>query len=309
MRGIADAAAIILEIWIVYAWHLQLLPPEWLLVAHAVGVLIYVFVSGWIVGCATGSVAFRAAILFLIGPLVAIGVVVRLSTCWLGTKDTTSVGIADVGGSELDRSQTANASAAEAVYAQIVAGRRPRRDRCRPHSLLKAVESGELETQQFAIAIISQRYEPEMFHALTCALKSATPAVRVQAAAVYAKLRERSQAEARTILETSDRLYIDAAAGYESRRLAVAERCRRLANSGFVDDEICHELRQLADSLQGGGSSEPQCGSSKPGVAHVGDPAGCRGPAADSARLTRVSSREDRRCTLKLVGKEPGHAL
>jgi hypothetical protein len=100
--------------------------------------------------------------------------------------------------------------------------------------------------------MISQRYEPEMFSALVSALQSTTPAVRVQAAAVFAKLRERMSSEAKAILSTQAGLLEGATVAPGAGDPVLVARCSRLAASGFVDSDTGRELQRLAELLAPG---------------------------------------------------------
>lgn len=102
-------------------------------------------------------------------------------------------------------------------------GRR-RRDRSPPPSFADAFASGDVPLQQRMIGAISRRYRPEMREALSRALASDVPAIRVQAAAVHARLRGRFEAAAKAML--------DAGAAPDAREAA------DVAGSGFLNPAV-----------------------------------------------------------------------
>jgi hypothetical protein len=128
-------------------------------------------------------------------------------------------------------------SRAELLHAQILQGRRRRAGAAAPERFADVFASGTLARQQEAIAAISLDYRPEMLPALRLALTSEVPALRVQAAAVYAKLRGSFGDRAKAVL----------AAALDGRLAPrMAAEAEAVAASGFVDAETAAELRALA---------------------------------------------------------------
>jgi len=156
---------------------------------------------------------------------------------------------------------------ADALDAEITAGRRRRGDPENRRSMMDRVTAGDLADQQFAIAMLSLKYQPEMHPVLLAALQSPTPAVRVQAAAVFAKLRERFGAEAK-------RLLADAAPDDPGLRRERAAACRRLAQSPFADGAVATALAERAAAL------DPTAEADRPAAAPApaGEPAARRVP-------------------------------
>ena len=123
--------------------------------------------------------------------------------------------------------------AAEDLFDQICQRRRHPLPRHGTAGFLHTFQAGTLRQQQDAIAAISRAYHPDMRPALSAALASPVPALRVQAAAVYARLRGTYGDRAKAIL---------ADPGQPRDRAAVLE----VAASGFVDDETSARLLDLA---------------------------------------------------------------
>jgi hypothetical protein len=219
------------ELWIAYAWFSGLTSLATLVSMHLASVGAF-FGAIWLTNQkATGSLLVEGAMLFLTGPLAAIGMSLHRQ------KRTVVLAVA--------RRPIASVSPAESLYLDIMGGRRPRRDPSNQLSILDRLSSCDLATQQFAVAAISRIYCPEMHPALMAALQSQTPAVRVQAAAVFAKLREQHASEARRILEapSSD---IETLA----RRGQTVSACREIARSPFLDDAVTRALMDRARHLE-----------------------------------------------------------
>ena len=80
--------------------------------------------------------------------------------------------------------------------------------------------------------------------ALLVALSSNRPAVRVQAAAVFARLRGGYDERAKTALAQ------DSSEMSGQDRLALADSCREIAASGFVTSDMAQKLLRLGAALQ-----------------------------------------------------------
>jgi hypothetical protein len=127
--------------------------------------------------------------------------------------------------------------AAELLFEQISQRRRHPLPAAAVPDFLTTLRSGTLDQQQNAIAAISRNYHPDMRPALNAALASPVPALRVQAAAVYAKLRGTYGSRAKELLARGQM-------GGEAAPDATA--CLEVADSGFVDDATRDLLRQRA---------------------------------------------------------------
>lgn len=139
-------------------------------------------------------------------------------------------------------SRTAGPVSADDIYDRIVQGRRhplPRSPLC---SLLQTFAAGSFPQQQEAIAAMSRAYHPDMRPALSAALASPTPAIRVQAAAVYAKLRRTYETRAKELLGSGRSADPPCGPG-------LAAECLTVAESGFVDPETVRALKDVSARL------------------------------------------------------------
>lgn len=142
-------------------------------------------------------------------------------------------------------------SRAERICRDIRQNRRPLLDGALPRGFVDALDAGTMPERYRVISAISRHYQPEMLAALRHALASPVPVLRVQAAAVYAKLRGDFGEEANRLLSAPS-------AGLSPRatRVRIASLDRVVA-SGFVDDDLQTRLRARRDALaaQAGGDA------------------------------------------------------
>lgn len=222
------------ELWNAQAWLFGLASPGTLVAMHVAIVAVFVGAFWLIDRKAAGGLLIDAAMLLLTGPLAAVGMLLRRQKC--------AAVVA------ISAAPTAPVSLAEALYSDVVAGRRPRRDPSNRLSILDRLSGGDLATQQFAVAAISRTYRPEMHPALMAALQSQIPAIRVQAAAVFAKLREQYASQAKRLLRTSVSTADDGETLPQQKRTAAA--CRNLARSPFLDEVVIQALMDKAHRLE-----------------------------------------------------------
>lgn len=208
------------ELWIAQAWALGVGSAIQLMAAHVAAAASYGAVAVALRRHVGGRPIVEATTIALTGPLGLMTLVLAGGAVGVQTHK-----VVRTDGDIMD--------AAERLDAAIRADRRPRRDPTARRSLMQRITDGDLAEQQEAITVIALRYEPRMHSALMAALRSTTPALRVQAAAAFAKLRERSVAEARSLLcEDPERL--DAA------------RAERMAQSPFLDLKASSALLAVA---------------------------------------------------------------
>lgn len=216
----------IVDILLIRWWFLGDLSTLVVLAAHGAATLLI----GAIALARGGGERIRTAgallICLLVGPVGGLVLVI----VDLGRDDAPSP-LAETGNTVRPQSR------AEALHAQIRQGRRRHSRGAPPDAFSDVFAAGDLAQQQTAIAAISRDYRPEMLPALRLALASKTPAVRVQAAAVYAKLRGSFGERAKSVRAAL-------AAGKLSPDV-IAE-ARAVAESGFVDAQTETELRAQA---------------------------------------------------------------
>ncbi|MCB1484258.1 MAG: hypothetical protein KDJ17_05120 [Hyphomicrobiaceae bacterium] len=76
------------------------------------------------------------------------------------------------------------------LYDRIVSGRVQRLDASAPGDFLKVITQGTLDERQRALGLVARHFHPDYTPVLDAALRSSEPVVRVQAAAVVARVRE-----------------------------------------------------------------------------------------------------------------------
>lgn len=218
--GAARFCIVCAEVLIALSWVFGTGSAAQLFAAHAAAASVYGLAAAALRRNVGGRPLVEAAMIGLTGPLGLLTLVLEGGAGGAGAEDARLA-------------QDDVMDAAERLDAAIRADRRPQRDPAARRSLIQRVESGDLAEQQRAITLISLLYVPGMHPALMAALRSTTPAVRVQAAAVFAKLRERFGSEARRLLS-------------EGPGRADAAQADALAASPFVDAATASALRAIA---------------------------------------------------------------
>jgi hypothetical protein len=132
----------------------------------------------------------------------------------------------------------------------IAAAIRQNRRRLSSHVALTSLHSiflnGTLDEQNAAIQAISRNYSREMLPALMVAMNGRYPAVRVQAGAVYSKLRDSFRACAQELTAV-----LPARASFTSAVACEAhiQRCHKIARCGFLDEAAAAKMELLAEAL------------------------------------------------------------
>lgn len=96
--------------------------------------------------------------------------------------------------------QAVTVDAATRLSDDVATGRTLAGDAPVPIAFARVMEQGTLEERQSALGLIARKFHPDYAPALAAALKSSEPVVRVQAAAVAARVRRDLQARVRTML-------------------------------------------------------------------------------------------------------------
>lgn len=220
--GALIGLAALADILLVRAWLMQDLAMIAAMGLHLGVVALFAGLCRAILGRGAPAIWAMTAILALFGPF--------------GGPALMIIGPGQAGGSAADAPRTGAgrrpASAAEALADSITQRRRHPLPLTGMPGFVQVFRTGTMQQQQRAIAAISRHYHPDMRPALATALASPVPALRVQAAAVHAKLRGSFEAQAKAIL--ADPASADAAT------------IHRVAASGFVDDETRLLLLALA---------------------------------------------------------------
>jgi hypothetical protein len=190
---------------------------------------------------ATARLTCRLVMLLLLGPLGGISALIQHSSR-LGRRDGSR--LLHAASPVRPAAEFRRTSQSETVFAAIQQDRRPRPVRSRPGNFAEIFAGADLQPQQEAIAAISRRYHPHMLPGLMIALGSPIPAIRVQAAAAYAKLRETYAARAKVLLAADP-----AEVAEEAVATALARQCREVAQSGFLDEGAAGQLEDAAAAL------------------------------------------------------------
>ena len=145
---------------------------------------------------------------------------------------------------ELDNDLQGPVSMPDAMHEMHVQGRRSKPHKAENQSYADIIRHGDLLRHNEIIAAISRNYRPEMYPVLSLALGSSSPALKVQAAAVFSKLRRTLGDAANDLLATNMAMLThDSAQDYHERVLNVAR-------SGFVDAGKVQALMERAREIE-----------------------------------------------------------
>ena len=146
---------------------------------------------------------------------------------------------------DLDSDMLKSVSVPDAIHEMHVQGRRSKSVLAVDQSYAHIIRRGDLLRHNEVIAAISRNYKPEMYPALSLALASSNPALKVQAAAVFSKLRRTLGEAANDLLATRlASLTPDTAQDHKERLMEVAR-------SGFVDASKAQALMTRARAIEG----------------------------------------------------------
>jgi hypothetical protein len=134
-------------------------------------------------------------------------------------------------------------SAAQELADAIAAGRTIRPQKAQPIGFHDAIANGSLREVQAVLGLIGLEYYPEYRKVLAAALKSERAALRVQAAAVHAKLRETISTRFQSCIADCERA-LSREADYGGL-LPIIESLTYCLQSGFLDGAQCRRLSQL----------------------------------------------------------------
>lgn len=94
------------------------------------------------------------------------------------------------------------------IFDRIASGRVPNLDAPAPKNFLEVVNNGSLEERQKALGLIARRFHPDYTPVLEAALNSPEPVVRVQAAAVVARVRDNLKATIKLLTGSNETLTV-----------------------------------------------------------------------------------------------------
>ena len=142
----------------------------------------------------------------------------------------------------------AQADAVVELHERIQAGRtlNPYVDaRARFRAILRA---GPLDEKQRVLSIITQKYHPDFAALLEMALRNQDPPIRVQAAAVVARLKEQERLKLKSLAAQAAAADEVPGARTADEQVALASRIAATLDSGLLDDQDATTARALAKS-------------------------------------------------------------
>lgn len=135
---------------------------------------------------------------------------------------------------------------ATALHDRVVAGRVLRLDTHPPQKFLDVIARGSLSERQTALGLMARQFHPDFAPALQAALRSEEPVVRVQAAAVVARVRAGVKSQIAKL--SSDHGPNKSAA---PDRLARASSLLALANCALLEESDARTARMAAERMFG----------------------------------------------------------
>lgn len=128
------------------------------------------------------------------------------------------------------------------IFSKIISNRSLDMTNGSPKPFQKIFASGNTQDIKRALSIITLKYKPELLEFLQAALKNDKPEIRVQAAAVYTKLKQRFQND------ISEMITLPSEASIEQRREAIT-RLQAAALSQLIDtsqrEQVTSTLRKF----------------------------------------------------------------
>lgn len=198
--------------------------PAMLLLAGHVGVVL---ACGWVL-FARRAAGSDLAFAYLILLLVAIAGPAGLLPLMASLPFTRMRDDGDAVAAWYDRlARAGKPSTITQTYDRIASGRVHLLDSAPPRNFLDVIKSGGMEERQRALGLIARHFHPDYTPVLEAALRSPEPVVRVQAAAVVARVRE--DLKARVALLSLDEPCSAAQALHRAGELAALQKCALVA--------------------------------------------------------------------------------
>jgi hypothetical protein len=151
-----------------------------------VAVLLFRYVRRGRAGCNGAASLLLAFVVLVAGPLGAFG---GLIIGWLSRPERGSVERLSAWYDRISFSTELSATTRRSD--RILTGRVANLDAAMPQSFLGVLQSGSVRDKQTILGLIARRFHPDYLPVLNMALVSEEPVIRVQAAAVAAKIRMR----------------------------------------------------------------------------------------------------------------------
>ena len=235
--ALAFNTMIVIDAALLSLWLANWLTTVQMFAVHLIGAGLVLAIAALLDRTSLFSALLEAGLCLLAGPL---GTLVLL-LARLG-QDQTAASRNEL--TDLDDDTPKPLSPADAIHAMHMQGRRSMLHHAEDQSYADMLRHGDLLRHNEVIGAISRNYEPEMYPALSLALGSSSPALKVQAAAVFSKLR-RTLGE-----EANDLLGSDLASLTPDAALEHHQRLLRVARSGFVDAGKVQALLACAQAIE-----------------------------------------------------------
>lgn len=226
--ALVAAIASLVELGSVVVSELLGLPVAWLVAVHC-GVVAGLVL--WLVRLERRGDDLRLALVLVLATLVAgpIGATLSLLSLPLAGWRPAKAALLDAWYRRI--AEAAAVDDAARVAADVATGRAIDISAAVPRPFAEVVQSGTLAERQTALGLIARKFHPEYSGALDAALRSAEPVVRVQAAAVAAKVRRDLQARVRALVDEAG------PGGAEPRRaMLIAAELSSSLRSGLLDE-------------------------------------------------------------------------
>jgi hypothetical protein len=232
--SIADLLIFVDAIGVAY-WLSDRISLLQLIALHSAAAIILMAVRILLLRRGSPSVYFEAALCVLAGPIGALAMrIVSLAPTDVSA-EAERANLQKTGGSF---------RLPDAIFEAHIQGRRSIKTEAQRQSYFDVIRNGDLSTQNEIIGAISRNYEPEMYPALSLALGSRSPTLKVQAAAIYSRLRRTFGETANDLLKADlNNLSVEEAIAYHDDLL-------RVARSGFLDSERTDALISRAKELE-----------------------------------------------------------
>lgn len=226
--ALAAAIASLLELGSVIVSELLGLPVAWLIAVHC-GVVAGLVL--WLFELERRGDDLKLPLILVLATLVAgpIGAVLSLLSLPLAGRRPGKAALLDAWYRRI--AEAAAVDDAARVAADVATGRAIDISAPVPRPFAEVVQSGTLAERQTALGLIARKFHPEYSGALDAALRSSEPVVRVQAAAVAAKVRRELQARVHALVDEAG------AGGAEPRRaMLIASELNSSLGSGLLDE-------------------------------------------------------------------------